>query len=106
MTGQVIHVLEDTLQDGSMQFFTVWCALRLLLAMGSVDNSIWLLLRHKEGQFQQVCRLKGHSDWIRSLAFTTTEGGAVQYQPKYTNQFQLIRYSRSYGYGYGWHLSA
>ncbi|BDA40643.1 Elongator complex protein 2 [Coccomyxa sp. Obi] len=49
----------------------------LLLAMGSVDNSIRLLLRHTGGQFQHVCRLKGHSDWIRSLSFTPTEEGGL-----------------------------
>ncbi len=42
--------------------------------MGSVDSSIRLLLRQKGGSFQHVCRLKGHTDWIRSLAFTSTAG--------------------------------
>lgn len=47
---------------------------RLLLALGNVDNSVWLLLREPSGSFKQVCRLKGHADWIRSLAFTRTLG--------------------------------
>ncbi len=47
---------------------------RLLLALGNVDNSIWLLLRDPKGSFSRVCRLKGHADWIRSLAFKHTAG--------------------------------
>ena len=47
---------------------------RVLLALGSVDNSIWLLLRPPNGTFARVCRLKGHADWIRSLAFTHPAG--------------------------------
>ena len=47
---------------------------RLLLALGNVDNSILLLLRDPAGSFNRVCRLRGHADWIRSLAFKHTAG--------------------------------
>ena len=55
---------------------------RLLLALGNVDNSIWLLLRDPKGSFSRVCRLKGHADWIRSLAFKHTAGAPFWYPCK------------------------
>ena len=45
-----------------------------MLALGGVDSSIWLLLRPPGGSFQRACRLKGHADWVRSLAFWAKPG--------------------------------
>lgn len=42
---------------------------RLLLALGGVDCTIKLALAAPGGNFQQVCSLTGHADWVRSLAF-------------------------------------
>ena len=43
----------------------------MLLALGGVDNVIRLCLRPPEGEFFPVCRLAGHGDWVRALAFTS-----------------------------------
>ena len=46
---------------------------RLLLALGGVDAAITLLAAPPGGSdFVRRCRLTGHLDWIRSLAFAHT----------------------------------
>ncbi|KAK9803860.1 hypothetical protein WJX73_009548 [Symbiochloris irregularis] len=48
----------------------------IMLALGGVDNAIRLFVRPAEGNFQAACKLKGHADWIRSLAFTSAESSS------------------------------
>ncbi len=46
---------------------------RLLLALGGVDAAITLLVAPLGGgDFVRRCRLTGHLDWVRSLAFAHT----------------------------------
>lgn len=40
-----------------------------MLALGGVDSTISLLLRPPGGAFSAGCQLRGHQDWVRSLAF-------------------------------------
>ena len=47
---------------------------RVLLAVGGVDHSVRLLLAPPGGAFASVCRLAGHTDWVRSLAFQRAAG--------------------------------
>ena len=42
---------------------------RLVLALGGVDATISLLVRPPAGAFSAACQLRGHQDWVRSLAF-------------------------------------
>ncbi|KAK9841002.1 hypothetical protein WJX81_004992 [Elliptochloris bilobata] len=49
----------------------------VLLAVGSVDNSVRLLLAPPGGDFAPACRLTGHTDWVRSLAFQQVGGGKL-----------------------------
>ncbi|KAK9839355.1 hypothetical protein WJX84_011776, partial [Apatococcus fuscideae] len=41
-----------------------------MLALGGVDGLIRLMVRSPLGDFQASCELKGHGDWVRSVAFT------------------------------------
>eukprot|EP00249_Psilotum_nudum_P012407 c23766_g1_i3 orf=377-2911(+) len=42
----------------------------VILAMGGLDNHIYLHVRDMIGQFTPACVLKGHQDWVRSLDFS------------------------------------
>ncbi|GKU90268.1 hypothetical protein SLEP1_g4277 [Rubroshorea leprosula] len=42
----------------------------ITLAMGGLDNKIYLYCGQRTGKFVRVCELKGHTDWIRSLDFS------------------------------------
>ena len=55
----------------------------LLLALGGVDGHVRLLLRngcHPDADFEPVCELAGHQNWIRGLAFTALDGGGGKQQ--------------------------
>jgi elongator complex protein 2 len=41
-----------------------------VLAMGGLDNKIYLYCGDRNGNFARACELKGHTDWIRSLDFS------------------------------------
>lgn len=41
-----------------------------LIAVGGLDNHVYLYVGCTTGQFKQVCQLKGHQDWIRALDFS------------------------------------
>lgn len=40
-----------------------------MLALGGVDNVIRIFTRPAGGMFQAACKLAGHGDWVRTLAF-------------------------------------
>ncbi|MBA0725460.1 hypothetical protein Golax_022049 [Gossypium laxum] len=42
----------------------------IALAMGGLDNKIYLYCAERTGKFVRACELKGHTDWIRSLDFS------------------------------------
>ncbi|KAL5553066.1 hypothetical protein UlMin_040467 [Ulmus minor] len=42
----------------------------IVLAMGGLDNKIYLYCGERTGKFVRACELKGHTDWIRSLDFS------------------------------------
>lgn len=43
---------------------------RLLLACGGADGVVRLFLRDPEGEgFTPACKLLGHQDWVRCVAF-------------------------------------
>jgi hypothetical protein len=42
----------------------------LLLASGGADNAVRLHVRPPGGEFQLQCKLTGHENWVRSVAFT------------------------------------
>ncbi|XVF02220.1 hypothetical protein REPUB_Repub04eG0156800 [Reevesia pubescens] len=42
----------------------------IALAMGGLDNKIYLYCGERRGKFVRACELKGHTDWIRSLDFS------------------------------------
>ncbi|EOY00048.1 Elongator protein 2 isoform 1 [Theobroma cacao] len=42
----------------------------IVLAMGGLDNKIYLYCGERTGKFVHACELKGHTDWIRSLDFS------------------------------------
>nr|KJB72978.1 hypothetical protein B456_011G207200 [Gossypium raimondii] len=42
----------------------------IALAMGGLDNKIYLYCAEGTGKFVRACELKGHTDWIRSLDFS------------------------------------
>ncbi|KAG4180654.1 hypothetical protein ERO13_A10G178200v2 [Gossypium hirsutum] len=42
----------------------------IALAMGGLDNKIYLYCGERTGKFVRACELKGHTDWIRSLDFS------------------------------------
>ncbi|GLT91872.1 hypothetical protein SLE2022_097350 [Rubroshorea leprosula] len=42
----------------------------MALAMGGLDNKIYLYCGETMGKFVRACELKGHTDWIRSLDFS------------------------------------
>ena len=47
-----------------------WQMHRLLLACGGVDGVVRLLLREPDGhEFIPACKLLGHQDWVRCVAF-------------------------------------
>ncbi len=49
----------------------------VLMALGGVDGRIHLHVQQRDLQFTSVLQLEGHQDWVRSLAFTTTEAGEL-----------------------------
>ena len=74
---------EDIIMDVWLCIDSLCCALtrriadgvgRVLLAVGSVDNSVRLLLAPPGCDFAPACRLTGHADWVRSLAFQRDAG--------------------------------
>lgn len=46
----------------------------VLLALGGVDAIVRLYLCSPAGQFEAVCQLAGHQDWIKGLAFAQLDG--------------------------------
>lgn len=48
----------------------------LLLALGGVDSTVRLFLCPPDegGQFEPVCQLAGHQDWVKGLAFAQMDG--------------------------------
>ncbi|KAL4319422.1 hypothetical protein GQ457_18G021310 [Hibiscus cannabinus] len=42
----------------------------IALAMGGLDNKIYLYCGERTGKFVRACEVKGHTDWIRSLDFS------------------------------------
>ena len=46
----------------------------LLLALGGVDGIVRLYCCPPGGQFEAVCKLAGHQDWVRGLAYAQLEG--------------------------------
>jgi elongator complex protein 2 len=46
----------------------------LLLALGGVDGIVRLYCCSPGGQFEAVCKLAGHQDWVRGLAFAQLDG--------------------------------
>jgi hypothetical protein len=49
----------------------------LLLALGGVDGAARLYCCPPGGEFESVCKLTGHQDWIRGLAFAQIDGGGL-----------------------------
>ena len=45
---------------------------RVLLAVGGADNAVRLYLREADGACTALCTLKGHTDWVTSVAFTSS----------------------------------
>ncbi|XP_074574276.1 elongator complex protein 2 [Curcuma longa] len=43
---------------------------KVILAMGGLDQKIYIYLGEFTGKFVRVCELKAHTDWIRSLDFS------------------------------------
>ncbi|XP_038987396.1 elongator complex protein 2 isoform X2 [Phoenix dactylifera] len=43
----------------------------LVLAMGGLDQKVHLYCSDQTGKFVRACELKGHTDWIRSLDFSS-----------------------------------
>eukprot|EP00850_Spirogloea_muscicola_P014434 SM000103S09526 [mRNA] locus=s103:437592:442532:- [translate_table: standard] len=43
---------------------------RIFMAVGGVDNSIYLYLGGQHAEFEILCNLRGHQDWVRSLDFS------------------------------------
>ncbi|CAD7699915.1 unnamed protein product [Ostreobium quekettii] len=54
----------DDPSGGSRLYFC-----RAALALGGTDCRVHLWLRQPGGHFEKCCRLSGHQDWVRSLAF-------------------------------------
>ena len=50
---------------------------RLVLALGGVDSHVRLFTCAPGGEFREACRLSGHQDWVRGLAFTRDEEGEL-----------------------------
>ena len=48
------------------------------MAIGGVDASVRLYISASDGMFHLVCRLTGHTDWVRSLAFSAHQGGVIR----------------------------
>lgn len=46
-----------------------------MLALGGVDSHVRLYTCPPGGEFGEVCRLSGHQDWVRSLAFARMDDG-------------------------------
>ena len=67
-----LHVRPRLCFDMILEPQRVGC--RVLLAVGSVDNSVRLLLAPPGSGFAPACRLTGHADWVRSLAFQRAAG--------------------------------
>lgn len=80
--------LRETLEVGrSVQHSVALTSLpdepeRVLMATGGCDSIIRLWLGHQGGHstgpegFQEVCRLQGHENWVRCLAFALVRGPA------------------------------
>eukprot|EP00887_Chlorella_sp_A99_P005490 scaffold1.g5490.t1 len=49
----------------------------LLLALGGVDSQVRLLACPPGGEFAEACRLAGHQDWVRGLAFAQMDDGRL-----------------------------
>lgn len=48
----------------------------LLMACGGVDGCVRMLLREPDGaEFRIACKLSGHQDWVRCVAFRTPDPG-------------------------------
>eukprot|EP00850_Spirogloea_muscicola_P024029 SM000426S15716 [mRNA] locus=s426:4903:8745:+ [translate_table: standard] len=48
----------------------------VFMAVGGVDNSIYLYLGGQHAEFKILCNLRGHQDWVRSLDFSSLcQGG-------------------------------
>ncbi|GAB4817645.1 hypothetical protein N2152v2_004691 [Parachlorella kessleri] len=47
----------------------------LLLALGGVDSHVRLYACRPGGDFREVCKLSGHQDWVRGLAFAQMDDG-------------------------------
>jgi hypothetical protein len=55
---------------------SAWQMHRLLLACGGVDGVVRLLLRDPDGgSFTPACKLLGHQDWVRCVAFRQADSG-------------------------------
>ena len=45
---------------------------RVLLVVGGADNAVRVYLREADGQCTALCKLQGHTDWVTSVAFTSS----------------------------------
>ena len=41
-----------------------------MLALGGVDGLVRLMVKGPAGDFTTACELRGHGDWVRSVAFS------------------------------------
>lgn len=64
------HQLQDCTAVAALPGDPGW----LLLAAGGVDGAVRLYARPPSGQFQLACKLTGHQDWVRGLAFAQLDG--------------------------------
>ena len=62
----------------------------LLLALGGVDSQIRLFASPTGGQFQEACRLSGHQNWVRGLAFAEMEGERGRWSRSGTNVVEAV----------------
>ena len=67
------HQLQDCTAVAALPGDPGW----LLLAAGGVDGAVRLYARPPGGQFQLACKLTGHQDWVRGLAFAQLDGEAA-----------------------------
>lgn len=69
---EVGHQLQDCTAVAALPGTPGW----LLLAAGGVDGAVRLYTCPPGGHFQLACKLAGHQDWVRGLAFTQLDGEA------------------------------
>ena len=63
---------------------------RVLLAVGGADNAVRVYLREADGQCTALCKLQGHTDWVTSVAFTSSgEPAWLSPAPYGAGQLQL-----------------